>query len=90
MVLETEVIISATVQDGTAPDSQTLLSDVVNAQINLAFAGSDADIKEVAADKGYHSNAQITDCTATGLRTYIPKPKLRHNRRRSDKPDGVT
>lgn len=67
--LETEVILSATVQEGTAPDSQTLLPAVVDAQINLVLAGSDADIVEVAADKGYHSNAQITDCTAAGLRT---------------------
>ena len=87
--LETEVILSATVQEGTAPDSQTLLPAVVDAQINLVLADSDADIVEVAADKGYHSNTQITDCTAAGLRTYIPEPNLRHNRRWSDKPEDV-
>ena len=83
--LETEVILSATVQEGTAPDSQTLLSAVVDARVNLILAGSDADIIEVAADKGYHSNAQITDCTAAGLRTYIPEPLSPHSRRWTDK-----
>ena len=47
--LETEVVLSATVQEGTAPDSQTLLPAVVDAQINLVLAGSDSDITEVAA-----------------------------------------
>ena len=74
--LETEVILSATVKEGTALDPQTLLPAVVDSQINLVLAGSDADIVEVAADKGYHSNTQITDCTAAGLRTYIPGPAL--------------
>tara|TARA_R110002072_G_C7951867_1_gene533258 strand:+ start:940 stop:1632 length:693 start_codon:yes stop_codon:yes gene_type:complete len=87
--LETEVILSATVQEGTAPDSQTLLSAVVDAQINPVLTGNDADIMEVAADKGYHSNTQITDCTAAGLRTYIPEPNLQHNRRWPDKPEDV-
>lgn len=87
--LQTEFILSATVHYGTEPDTQTLLSSVVDAQINLVFAGSDADITEVAADKGYHSNPQIADCTAAGLRTYIPEPNLSHNRRWFDKPDHV-
>lgn len=85
--LETEVVLSATVQEGTAPDSQTLLTAVVDAQINLVLAGSEADITEVAADKGYHANAQITECTEAGLRTYIPEPASPHKRRWTDKPD---
>ena len=87
--LETEVVLSATVQEGTAPDSQTLLPAVVDAQLNLVLAGSDADITEVAADKGYHANAQITECTAAGLRTYIPEPASPHPRRWTNKPDEV-
>ena len=87
--LQTEVILSATIHYGTEPDTQTLLSAVMDAQINLVFAGSDADIVEVAADKGYHSNAQITDCTAAGLRTYVPEPNLSCHRRWSDKPDDI-
>ena len=88
--LETEVILSAPVHSGTEPDTRTLLSAVTEAQTHLALAGSDADIEEVAADKGYHSNAQITECTAASLRTYIPEPASPHNRRWSDKPEEVT
>lgn len=87
--LETEVVLSATVQEGTAPDSQTLLPAVVDAQINLVLAGSDSDITEVAADKGYHANAQITECTEAGIRTYIPEPASPHARRWTNKSDEV-
>lgn len=46
----------------------------MDAQINLVQAGSDVDITEVAAEKGYHAKEQITECTQAGLRTYIPEP----------------
>ena len=49
--------------------------------MNLVLADSDADIVEVAANKGYDANDQITDCAAAGLRTYIPEPNLPHKRR---------
>ena len=85
--LESEVVLSATVRHGTESDTQTLLPAVVDAQVNLVRAGSDADIKEVAADKGDHSNDQITDCTKAGLRTYVPEPASPHKRRWTDKPE---
>ena len=46
-------------------------------------------MKDVAADKGYHSNQQITNCTAIGLRTYVAEPKLTTRRRWTDKADEV-
>ena len=85
--LRTEVVLSAAVLHGTDADTQTLLPAVVDAQVNLVRAGSEADIKEVAADKGYHSNDQITDCTAVGLRTYVPEPASPRKRRWTDKPE---
>jgi transposase len=85
--LETEVILSATVQSGTEPDSRTLLPAVVDAQINLIHAASEAGIQEVVADKGYHANQQIADCAHFGLRTYIPEPNSPHNRNWTDKPE---
>ena len=57
--LESEFVLSATVQHGTEPDSQTLCDAVVDAQETLERAGSDTIIAEVAADKGYHANAQL-------------------------------
>lgn len=87
--LESEFVLSASVQSGTAPDTQTLAGAVVDAQVNLMRAGSDAGIREVAADKGYHSNRQITECSEFGLRTYIPEPNSNNGRRWTDKPETV-
>ena len=83
--LESEFVLSATVQDGTEPDSQTLCDAVIDAQENLQRAGSDAVITEVAADKGYHANAQLAGCDELGLRTYIPEPSSPRQRKWTDK-----
>ncbi len=88
--LESEFIVSATVQPGTAADTQTLMGAVVDAQVNLVRAGSDADVQEGVADKGYHANRQITECDRFGIRTYIPEPSSKNKRRWTDKPDEVT
>ena len=84
--LQSEVVLSATVRHGTDPDSQTLVEATVDSQINLANAGSDADVREVVADKGYHSNAQLEECDLLGLRTYVPEPSSPRRRRWTDKP----
>lgn len=87
--LESEVILSAQVHHGTDSDTSTLLKSVVDAQLNLIRSECDAEVKDVAADKGYHSNQQITNCTAIGLRTYVAEPKLTTRRRWTDKADEV-
>ena len=87
--LETDVILSAQVHHGTEGDSQTLVLGVIDAQRNLIRSGSAAEIEEVAADKGYHANEAITECTRYGLRTYIPEPKSPHERVWIDKPEEV-
>ncbi|MCA9056327.1 MAG: transposase [Planctomycetaceae bacterium] len=87
--LETDVILSAQVHHGTEGDSQTLVLGVIDAQRNLIRSGSAAEIEEVAADKGYHANEAITECTRYGLRTYIPEPKSRHQRVWIDKPEEI-
>ena len=87
--LETEVILSSVVMHSTQTDQHTLIESVGEAQLNLERAGVDATITEVAADKGYHTNQQITDGRELGLRTYIPEPKLRSNRRWTDKDEAT-
>ncbi len=87
--LETGVLLSAQVHHGTAGDTQTLVPGVIDAQRNLILAGSESDIEEVAADKGYHANETIAQCTRSGLRTYIPQPNSRHSRVWTDKPEEV-
>ena len=84
--LETEVVTSADVRHGTDPDSQTLCESLVHAQMHLQDADLDDTIAEVAADKGYHSNAQLAECDELGFRPYIPEPASKHNRRWTDKP----
>ena len=84
--LETEIVLSADVRHGTDADSQTLCESVVLAQMNLEDAGLEHTIEEVVADKGYHSNAQLSDCEELEYRTYIPEPASKHKRRWTDKP----
>jgi hypothetical protein len=73
--------------DSSGGDSRSLLCDsVLKAQGNLQGARVETEIEEVAADKGYHSNETIELCDALRLRTYIPEPKLKHERRWTDKP----
>ena len=84
--LESEVILSATVYSGTEGDSQTLLASVLTAQTHLEQSGSSAEIEEVVADKGYHTNEQLAGAEEMDLRTYIPEPNARYPRRWTDKP----
>ncbi len=87
--LEHEIILSARVHHGTESDSRTLVESLVDAQRNLILAGSAEEIEEVAADKGYHANDTLTQCTQLGLRTYIPEAKAPYDRVWTDKPDEV-
>lgn len=95
----TEFVLAATVHGGDAADTQTLVDSVMEAQVNLDAAHgvrreSEADIKiespveieEVVADKGYHGDGALELCQALDLRTYIPEPKRRHERKWTDKP----
>ena len=41
------------------------------------------------ADKGYHTNQQITESSELGLRTYLPELKLKTNRRWTDKDEAI-
>jgi transposase len=66
-------------------DTETLADSVMQAQNNLNQAGSEAEIEEVAADKGYHAAATVELCQALGLRTYIPEPRRPHRLRWTDK-----
>ena len=85
--LETNAILAAEIYAGDHADSQTLEDSVNHAQTNLNEAKTGAEIKDVAADKGYHATEQLTAMAEhTPFRTYIPEPELKHNRRWTDKP----
>lgn len=85
--LESEVILAAEIYHADQADTQTLEDSLQQAQTNLNEAGSEAKIREAAADKGYHSAEAITDLDQhTPYRTYIPEPERKHDRTWTDKP----
>jgi len=84
--LRTELVLAAEVRPGDAADTATLCDSLLKAQENLESAELEAEIEEVAADKGYHSNETIEQCDAFHLRSYIPEPKLKRERTWADKP----
>ncbi len=71
--LESEYVLAATVYEGTDGDSETLDPSLVRGQANLVRSGSDVEIEEAAADKGYHANQTLVDCGQVGVRTYTPE-----------------
>jgi transposase len=85
--LESEVIIAAEIYHADQADTQTLEDSLQQAQTNLIEAGSAVEIRDAAADKGYHSAETITDLNQhTPYRTYIPEPERKHDRTWTDKP----
>lgn len=87
--LETDMIVAAEVYFGDQGDRYTLEDTVNSAQMHLHESGSDVDVKEVVADKGYHSNEVLeTFAEETPYRTYIPEPNLPEGRHKAwiDKP----
>jgi transposase len=86
--LESEFILAATVNEGDAADTDTLCDSLLEGQINLEAAGSDTEIEEAVADKGYHAAATVELCGELDFRTYIPEPKRPHRSRWDDKPPG--
>ena len=85
--LDTEIIVAAEIYPADYGDTLTLEDSVGQARLNQQEAGSEAQIKDVAADCGYHSNETISNMTEhAGCRTYIPEPKSKHDRVWTDKP----
>lgn len=85
--LKSDLVLAAEIRPADAADSETLVDSVIQAQENLAAAGSDAQIEEVAADKGYHAGATLELADDLNLRTYIPEPQRRHRARWTNKPE---
>ncbi len=83
--LKSDLVLAAPVYHADGADTQTLPQTLTMAQTNLILAGSDVEIKDVPADKGYHSNETLTWCQSFGIRTYIPERESRWCRRWTDK-----
>jgi transposase len=79
--LDSEFVVAAPVYRADQGDQATLVSSIWTAQINLVLAGSEQEIEEAVADKGYHKAQTLADCESCHTRTYIPEPKGRHYKR---------
>ena len=86
--LDTDIVVGAEVFHADRGDADTLTESVVHAQQNLIDSESDGEIKEVVADKGYHSAKSRQDLEELELRGYIPEREQKGKRRWTDKPDG--
>lgn len=84
--LASELIVAAEVYHADQSDSYTLLDSVMEAQGHLREATGESPIAEVAADKGYHAAEPLELAGTLSLRTYIPEPERKHQRRWTDKP----
>ena len=86
--LDSEILLAAEVRPADHADQQMLFDSVIEAKINLEAAGSEVEIEEVVADKGYHANATLELAADLNLRTYIPKRRLKDDRVWTNKPAG--
>ena len=85
--LETEVVLAAEIYTAETGDTDTLVDSVMEAQTHLSEAGLETEIEEAVADKGYHAAHTLELAEAMHLRTYIPEPQRKHDRRWTDKPE---
>lgn len=79
--LATGAVVAVTVQDADAGDTATSVETLIEVAEKIETVLPDGDgLKEVVGDKGYHSNQQLVDLEAAGVRSYISEP----NRGRSN------
>jgi hypothetical protein len=84
--LDSGLVLAAQVYPADEPDSATLVDSVLMAQVYLTCAGSETEVEEAAADKGYHKAEALADCAAVNVRTYIPEGQRPGRRVWADKP----
>jgi Na+/H+ antiporter 1/Transposase DDE domain/Transposase domain (DUF772) len=76
--LETGAVVAVTVQDANEGDTATSIETLIEAAEQVETVVADGEIKEVVADKGYHSNQVMVDLEAVGVRSYISEPDRGH------------
>ena len=82
--LDTELILHAGVHHGTDHDTQTLVGNIVSAQVNLDEAETDAEIMNVVADKGYYKAEVLSLLQWMDLSAHIPENPNARKLLRSD------
>ena len=84
--LDTDIVLAAGVHKADESDTATFTETLVKAQAHTILAGSESQIKDAVADKGYHSTDNLVWCEAFGVRSYIPERESRWRRKWIDKP----
>ncbi len=73
--LETGAIVTVTVQDADEGDPATSRETLIGAAETVEAVVPEGDgLEEVVGDKGYHSNQELLDLEAVGVRSYISEP----------------
>ena len=76
--LESGALVAVTLQGADVGDTTILVATAIAAaeQVEAAHAQSDtpAELTEIVADKGYHSNQTMVDLAAVDVRSYIAEP----------------
>jgi transposase len=75
--LGSEFVLAASVHTADQADPSTLVGSILQAQVHLVLAGSEQEVEEAVADKGYHKAETLAECERWNTRTYIPEPKGR-------------
>jgi transposase len=92
--LETGAIVAVTLQPANAGDTTTVKTTLDEMEANLADVRDDpqasahlssAKVREVVADKGYHSNDTMCHLQERQVRSYVSEPSYRGRRRWKDK-----
>jgi len=72
--LETGALVAVTLQGADRGDTTTVRETLIAATEQVVTARLPSPIHDVVADKGYHSNATLTDLAAMEVRAYISEP----------------
>jgi len=78
--LETGAVVAVTLQGADEGDTSTIEKTLIEAAEQLEAAADEGEetveeLSEVVTDKGYHSNAVLTDLTELELRGYVSEPR---------------
>ena len=85
--LDTGAVVAVTVQDADDGDTTTMQATLITAAEHLEAVLPAADtVRELVADKGFHSNDRLVDLRALGIRSYLSEPD-RGRRRWRGKPE---
>jgi transposase len=93
--MESGAVLAVTLQGANLGDTTTVMETVMAATENLREVADDARtqdklderwMSEAVADKGYHSNATMTDLAEMNIRSYVSEPD-RGRRDWTDQPD---